>query len=159
MRQNRNKAVQLAVETNLAGHLGPEEFQSAVMIMELEPHNGADRRVEDPAGVDLVPRIEPPSLPAIDDVETLAELRQHPRNLSRVVLQIGVDHEDQIALGRTQTGCERGRFAEIATEADSRDPGIAAGQVADRLPRVVGRTVVDKNNLDRLAQAATTSTI
>ena len=42
-------------------------------------------------------RVAPPRLPAGDEVEALVELREQPRDLRRIVLQIRVDRDDDFA--------------------------------------------------------------
>ena len=68
--QHRNEAVQFAVQPHFPGDFRPENLQSAIVIVQLESGERADQPVEDFAGIDFVPRIEPAFLPAVDDVRS-----------------------------------------------------------------------------------------
>ena len=68
-------------------------------------------------------------LPAADHVEALGQGRQEARDLVRVVLQVGVEGEDDLAAGGAEAGRQRGRLAEVAAEADAVDARVAPGQL------------------------------
>ena len=55
--------------------------------------------------------------------------------------------DDAIAFGRVKSGAQGGRLAEVASEADAQNPRVIGGQLANHLPRVVLRAVVDDDHL------------
>ncbi len=57
-------------------------------------------------------------LPAADHVIARLELSQKEGNLLRVVLEVAVECEDQVAPRLLESGNQRSRLAEIATESD-----------------------------------------
>ena len=104
-------------------------------------------------GQDLVPRIVADLLPAADAVEPFVDLGQEAGDLARVVLQVGVERDDQVAAGGVEAGREGGRLAEIAAEADAADARIGRRELLDSLPRAVGRAVVDEDDFQVVAVA------
>src|SRR5262249_34655589 len=65
----------------------------------------------------------------------------------RVVLEVGVHGEDDVAVGRPEAGRQGRRLAEVPPEADAADPVAPPGQVGDDLPRPVGAAVVHEDDL------------
>ena len=59
--------------------------------------------------------------------------------------------DDAFALGGVEAGAERGRFAEIAAEADAENARIVGRQLLDHRPGAVGRAVVDDDRLQLVA--------
>ena len=96
-------------------------------------------------------RVAPLRLPARDEVEALVQLCEQARDLARVVLEVAVDRDDDLALGVREPGGEGGRLAEVAAQADDlrvRGPGVEPRQ---RGERAVLRAVVDEDRLPGLA--------
>src|SRR5262249_43070189 len=71
MSENGNEPRQLAIKPDLGGDLAPKAFEPAVVVVKGHPRHPTDEQIEDAAGVDLMPRIQPPPFPAVDDVEPL----------------------------------------------------------------------------------------
>ena len=92
-------------------------------------------------------------LPARDEVEALVELGEQARDLGRVVLQVAVDRDDDVALRLLEAGLERGRLAEVAPQPDDADVLVRGVQPRQRGEGAVGRAVVDEDDLPRLARA------
>ena len=76
-------------------------------------------------------------LPAADEVEALVELGQQPRDLGRVVLEVGVDRHDDVALGVREARRQRRCLAEVPAQADRRGrcPARCAAGSAPRTSR------------------------
>ena len=79
---------------------------------------------------------------------------QEARDLGRVVLEVAVEREDQVAPSGLEAGREGGRLAEVAAEPDRARPRIAPGQLGQDPPRAVAAAIVDENELDRPPRAA-----
>src|SRR5262249_14299113 len=118
-RQHRDEPVQLAVEPDLAEDLGPVAFHGAIVVVQVKPGEPAGPAVEDLARPDLVPGVVADLLPAADHVEAAVQGGEEAGDLLRVVLQVGVEGEDDVAAGGPEAGRERGGLAEVAPEADA----------------------------------------
>src|SRR6516164_3400977 len=103
-RQNRNETVQLTIETDFPEYSRPITLHAAVVIVQLDPRPPAHQPVEDSAGKDLVPRIVADLLPAADHVLAQGEGVQKAWNLGRVVLQVCIEREDDIAVSSVKAG-------------------------------------------------------
>lgn len=66
-------------------------------------------------GDKLILPVEPPSA---DDIVPLIEFGEHPGDVYRVVLQVGVHQDDDLACGMVNPGGDRGGLAEIAAQND-----------------------------------------
>src|SRR4029077_8162882 len=108
--QDRNEPVQLTVDADLPQDLAAVELESAVVIVEPAARQAADDPVENPAGIDLVPGVVASLLPAADHVEAPFELDQEARDLGRVVLEVAVECEDQVAASGLEGGREGSRL-------------------------------------------------
>ncbi len=93
-----------------------------------------------------MPRIVADLLPAAHDVAVPFHHGEQPGDFARVVLQIGVEGDNEFAAGGAETGAERGRLAEIAAEANPADSLVGFNQPPHLGPRAVGRAVVDEDN-------------
>ena len=63
------------------------------------------------------------------------------------VLQVGVHSDDDIALCTLEPAVQGGTLAVVATELDGLDVFVFLAQALNDLPAVVGRTVVDEDDL------------
>jgi len=72
---------------------------------------------------------------------------QQAGNVGGVVLQVGVEGDDDVVAGGVDAGGHGGGLAEIAAEADQAEMGIGAGGLDQAVPRGVARAVVDQQNL------------
>jgi hypothetical protein len=87
------------------------------------------------------------ALPARDDVEALIELRQQIRDLGRVVLEIGIHRDDDVAGRDLDAGCERRRLSEVPAQPHDPDVQMRRMQSHELAIRPVGRAVVDEDDL------------
>ena len=92
-------------------------------------------------------RVAPLRLPAGDQVEALVELREQPRDLGRIVLEVAVDRDDGLAARLVEAGHERRGLAEVAAKADDADVLLGVVQPRQRGERAVGGAVVDEDRL------------
>ena len=89
---------------------------------------------------------------AIDDVGAFAHHHLvHRREQFRRVLQVGIDDEHQIAAHGGKSRGQRQLMAVIAGEPDRDDVAVFRREFVDQLPGVVGRAVVDEDQLEPLA--------
>ena len=140
--------MQLAVQTDLVEHLAAVRLEAAVVIVQPHAGDSSDQAVEDSTRERLVPRVMTNRLPPADDVVPLGDRRQKARDLLRMILEIGVERQHDLARCFAETGGQRRRLAEIASQADRRHPRIARRQRLDRFPAPIGRAVVDQNDLE-----------
>ena len=124
VREHGDEAMQLAVEPQALHDLRAVGLQPAVQVVQPQPGDAARDPVEDLRGEAAAERVAAVGLPAGDEVESLVELRQQPRDLGRIVLEVGVDRDDDFALGVREPGREGGGLAEVAAQAD--DPHVVA---------------------------------
>ena len=120
--------------------------------MEAEAGHPAGDPVEDLRRDAPRQRVAPLRLPARDEVEALVELGEQPRDLGRVVLEVAVDRDDDVAARLREPGRERGGLAEVAPQADDAHVVVARVQPRQRGERAVGRAVVDEDGLPRVAE-------
>ena len=86
---------------------------------------------------------------AEDRIGYALEHRTQQRGVvGRVVLQVGVLDEGQIARHRLDGRSDRARLALVLLVEDVLDAGLVVGQLGDELPAAVGRAVVHDHQLD-----------
>ena len=148
-RQHGDEPVQLAVEPHLAEHLGPIALEPAIVVVEMaRPVSQLTIQLKTRLGSTLCQGSCRAPLPAADDVDLPSSVREEPGNLGRVVLEVAVEGEDDLAAAGRETRGERRRLAEVPPEADAPDPRILGGKFADHVPRIIAAPVVDENHLD-----------
>ena len=155
--QHGHEAMQLAVEAHFVEDFAAVALEAAVVVVQLHAGQPADEPVEDARRADLVPRIVADLLPAADAVEAAVDLGQEAGDFARIVLQVGIERDDQFARGRVKTGRESRRLAEIAAEANAAHARIGRRQPLDLGPRAVRRAVVDEDDLQIVTVLLATS--
>jgi len=146
--QNRHKAVQLAVQPHLVEHLAAIALHAAVVIVEDDPGRDPHHPVERPRRQHLGPGIVADLLPAADHVHALVHSGQEAGDFVGVVLEVGVQGEDQLAAGVGKPSAQGRRLPEVAAEPNPPHAGVLGGDPANRLPGAVRRAVVHENHLD-----------
>src|SRR5882757_4512886 len=89
--------------------------------------------------------------PAADDVVTLFELGEEVGDLLRIVLEIAVHGEDEVALGVVEAGGEGGGLAEVAAELDDENAAVYGGDLFKQAVGPVAGTIVDEDQFEGLA--------
>ena len=93
----------------------------------------------------------PAAAHSVDHVGFLAHHEiVHRAEQLRGILKVGVDHEHQVATHRRKSGRERELVTVIARQPNGNDIAVLGRKLIDELPGVVGRSVVDKNQLKSL---------
>ncbi len=147
-REDRDEPVHLAVEMQIAHQIPGHRLHAAIVIVEFDAGQAADESVEHAARQHLVPRIVADLLPAADQIESLAQLRQEIRNLRRIVLQVRV-HGDHVGPAcRVKARLESRGFAKVPAEANPTHTRIVRRQLLDYLPRRIATAIVDEEDLD-----------
>ena len=150
--QDRDVAVHLAVDFDRLDHLAAVGFQSAVEVVEFDARDGARRPVEEFAGPAFADRVVTFEFPSRNHVVALFEDHAaHVGNFVGRVLQVGVHREDHVAFGGGESAVECGRLAVVAGEPDRPQGAIVFFEAFERLPRAVGRAVVDEDDFVREA--------
>ena len=116
------------------------------------PERRAGDGVEDPRGDAPGQGVAPLRLPARDEVESLLELCEQAWDLGRIVLEIAVDGDDDVALRLLETSLECGRLAEVAPEPDDANVLVRGMEARERGEGAVGGAVVDEDDFPRLVE-------
>lgn len=86
-------------------------------------------------------------LPSHDHVEPFVEFRKEGRDLARIILQVRIHGEHQIARDPVESRGKRDRFAEIAAKPDDLDLRVFGTQGRQLLVGTVGAAVVNEQHL------------
>jgi hypothetical protein len=87
-------------------------------------------------------------------VVSLVDLREQPRNVGRVVLQVAVDRDDDVAARVLEARRERRGLAEVLAQREHSHVGIFGVDRAQDLARAVGRAIVHVDDLVGMAGLA-----
>src|SRR5436305_50058 len=98
------------------------------------------------------PRVAPRPPPPVHHVHVAVERGQEPRDVARIVLQVGVDRDDDPAARVLDAGGEGGGLAVVARQADDAEPRLARDEPDEALEAPVAAPVVDRDDLRRAAE-------
>jgi hypothetical protein len=143
--KNRYEPMPLAVKSDFVQDFAAVTFHSAVVIVQFHAGHKTDHSVEDVGGKNFVPGIVAALLPTADDIETGLQLPEKVGNLLRIILQVGIECENNVPFDGVETGLQCRRFAEIASKLDTANTGIVGGNFFDDGPTLICRTVVHEN--------------
>src|SRR5690606_16475611 len=87
---------------------------------------------------------------AVDHVEAAAGLLEHLRHDLGRILEIGVEHDDPVALGSIEPGGDRDLMPEVPRERDELVAALALAHRHEERARPVLRAVVDEHDLPRV---------
>ncbi len=146
--QRGYEAMKLALQPDLVHDVGAVGLQAAVVIVQAHARRPAHDGVEHATRYEAPPGIVAFTLPAAHQIVALVEYRQQPRQLCRIVLQVGVHRHDGSALRCAEAGGQGGRLAEVPAQPQAAHPLIAPRERADRLPRPIDAAVVDEDHLE-----------
>ncbi len=152
MREHRDEAVQLAVETQAVHDLRPVGLEPAVHVVQTHAGERARNAVEEAGKKPPRDRIAAMRLPAGDKIEALVQLGEQSRDLSGIVLQVAVDGDHGLSLSLVEAGHECGGLAEVAPESNDADVLLGVVQPSERGECSVGGAVVDEDRLPRGAE-------
>ena len=120
--------------------------------MQPQAREPARDRVEDPRGDPAAEWVASLRLPPRDEVEALVELGEQSWDLGRIVLQVAVDRDDDLALRLLEAGLQSGGFAEVPPQPDDADAVVRGVQPGQRGEGAVGGAVVDEDDLPGLSE-------
>ena len=85
--------------------------------------------------------------PAADDIVTLVEFAQDSFDILRVILQVGVNRDDNLAPRRVEAGRHRRRLAEIAAKMYDMPAAVARLHGVEQVKAAVLAAVIDGDDL------------
>src|SRR6266511_1614320 len=150
--EDGDEPVQLSVEHEAAHDLCPVRLEAAVHVVPPQTGHPAGDPVEELRRDAARERVSAPRLPAGDEIEALLQLREQARDLGRIVLQVAVDRDDELARRLREARRERGGLAEVAAQPHHAHVVLARVQSRQRAERLVRRAVVDVDGLPLLAE-------
>ena len=150
----RDEPVELAVEIDALDDLPAEGLERAAVVVELDAGEPGDEPVRhdgrEPARQEPVLPVLPP---AGDDVVAGVDLGEQGGDVGRIVLEVGVQGDDDVPPGEVEPRGQGGRLAEVPPEPDDADPRIPGPEALQGLERAVRAAVVDEDDLVGLPQA------
>src|SRR5207237_8053979 len=103
-RHDRNETMELVIEAYLPADLGPKTLHARVVIVQPNACQPTYQEIEDAARNDFMPGVMTDALPAVDHIQTLVETSQQRADLFRIILQVGVHGQDDVASSRVEPG-------------------------------------------------------
>lgn len=128
-------------------HDTAEDFQWGVEIMEAMTGRNGNDRISKLRNHDFIPRVLPVPSPAGDHIISLLNKREKFFYFCRVVLQIRVTGDDDVAAAFLNAGPECFPFAGVnwqAVRAESRKPPL---QCFELVERTIGRSIVNGDHV------------
>ena len=116
-RVHRDEAVHLAVELHVLDDLAAVRLERAAEVVERDARDAGDDPVGDPRRQHAHGVVLPVLAPAADDVVALVELLEQARDVVRIVLQVAVHEDEDLAAAVVDPRLHRGRLPEVAAEA------------------------------------------
>ena len=90
--------------------------------------------------------------PAADDVVAFRHGAQKLREVLRVVLEITIHGDDDVALGEVKPGLQGGGLAEVSPQPKDRDSRILVADLVQQHARLVAAPIVDEDDFVRLRE-------
>ena len=85
--------------------------------------------------------------PAGADIESFIEFLEQPRDIGRIVLQIAVHRNDDIAAREIEAGHHRSGLTKVAPQVDDFYERIAGGDFVENALAFVGASIIDQDQL------------
>ena len=96
--------------------LAPHRFQGTASVAHVIARETAAHEIGDAAGDSFHHRISALGAIAADQISTARDFPEQPRNVGRIILQIAVDKDDDLAARGLQAGVEGRALASILLE-------------------------------------------
>src|SRR5262245_32892715 len=142
--------MQLSVKLDLSDDLTPVGFEGGPEVVDPNirqlGHQPVGDKTGKASGQPVVPSLHSP--PA-DDVVPLFHLGNKTRNLRRVMLQVTIHCNDDLAVRKVKSSLQRSSLAEISSQTDKNGAGIAVADLDQRFVAQVLASVVHKDHLER----------
>ena len=150
--EGRDEAMHLAVQGNVVDDLAAIGLEGRPEVVNVDARELRHQPVRAPRGnaphhevVDALPA------PSADNVVPFFQLFQKQRDLARVVLQIAVHGEDELAFGVIEPGCQRRGLAEVAPQLHYEDAAVDGGNLFQQPAGAVVGAVIHKHQLEGIA--------
>src|SRR4051794_32706437 len=132
--------------------LAAEHSKVAVGVAHVQVEEQLDDVVVEPADQLAVPRITAADLVALHDIDLSGGQWHEQRRFTGVVLCIAVGVEDPLVLRRSESTQQGLAVAAVGFVMDHLQPRALFGELVEHGRRVVGRSVVDHDDLDVVDQ-------
>ena len=156
MRQHRHVAMQLAIQLDGIENLAPVGLETAVEVVKPHAADARRHRVEQARGQRLGKRIVAVLLPARDQVMAGVERLEEAGDFVRVILQVGIHRDDDVAGTGADADHQGRRLAEIAPQPDRLNRRVAFRKLGHHGPGLVAAAVVDEHDVAQGKAAART---
>jgi hypothetical protein len=138
----------LAVKPDTVDHLPLISFERATEIVQANSGNRGDQPIsQDARNVTLKHIILTIFPPTRNNVESLFQKVEHPRDISRIVLTVPIHWNDHVPLSEIEACHHRGSLAGVPLEMDYPNAPVLICQAIQNLGRSVGAPIIDKDNL------------
>ena len=145
--------MQFTVERNVLNNFSTIGLKGRAKIMELDPGKLGHHPVRNPARqAACQPPIPPLGSPSADDVVSLFNFGHEGGDLFRVVLQVAIHGDDDLAARGIKACLQRRGLAKVPAQGDNSYAGVALIDFVERLQCVVRTAVVDEDNLIRFVE-------
>src|SRR4030095_7461112 len=144
--EQRDETVQLSIDSDFTDNLDSIPFQPAIVVVELQPARKPNHPVKNPARNHFVPGIEAAPLPAVDKIEPDFKLTKQTRYFGRIVLQVCIERDNEIAAHRCKSCAQSCCLSKISAKADAPHSRIAPGQLCDFVPTSVLRAIITNDH-------------
>ena len=142
------EAVHFPVKTHVRENLRSIPLQCAPVVAKRHAADPADQEVGQPGREHAgQPGVLPVLPPAADDVIPLLELLDDSGNVARIVLQIGVERNNDPPPGPFEAGGQSRGLAEVPNEFQQVNPLVRPGQLLQLFDASVETAVIDEQNL------------
>lgn len=154
LRINGQEPVHLSVEAHPFDHFGPVSFERTPEVVQLHAGNGRDKAVGQNAGQVALQRIVFAVLaPAGTNIVALFNPGQQLRQIRRIVLQIAIHRNNDIARSKIETGHHGGGLSEIAPEMHDLDMIVLRRDLVEQSRAAVLAAIIDQNQFPRAAKS------
>lgn len=90
--------------------------------------------------------------PAADDIVALIQLLNDERNVLRIILQVGIQRNNDLSSRMLEAGSQRCCLAEVAGKKKCLNPGISGSQHLDGVGTSIQTAVIDEDYLGAESQ-------
>jgi hypothetical protein len=146
LKQCWNETVHFAEKIDVSETLLPVSLQAASGIMDIVMDEHLSKEVRDTGWDLLTPRIMPLMPPPRNDVEPFFDFRKQKRDISRIVLKVPIQSDDDCALRFLDSGIKSSCLSEVLPKNDQ-------GHRLTTLrfdARTIPRSIVNENDFERL---------
>ena len=138
--------MQFTVELNFLNDFAAIGFEGGAKIVQVDTGQFRHHPVGNAAGnLAHEPMVAARVAPAAHEIEALFDFLEKPGNLFRVVLQIPVHGDDDLAAREIKSGFQPGGLPEISAQADDVDAVIVLVNIRQHLEGVVPAAVVHEH--------------